>query len=47
MGFKGKTAQGKERAGKKEKREPFGCAQGKQAPALQNAVIYEDKYSTN
>jgi hypothetical protein len=32
---------------KKEKREPFGSAQGKQAPALQNAVIYECKYSTN
>jgi len=32
---------------KKEKREPFGSAQGKQAPALPNAVIYECKYSTN
>jgi hypothetical protein len=32
---------------KKEKREPFGFAQGKQAPALQNAVIYEYKYITN
>ncbi len=32
---------------KKEKREPFGCAQGKQAPALPNAVIYECKYSIN
>ncbi len=32
---------------KKEKREPFGSAQGKQAPALPNAVIYENNYSTN
>jgi len=31
----------------KEKREPFGSAQGKQAPALQNIVIYENKYITN
>jgi hypothetical protein len=32
---------------KKEKREPFDCAQGKQAPALQNAVIYQCNYSRN
>jgi hypothetical protein len=32
---------------KKEKRKPFGSAQGKQAPALQNAVIYGCKYSIN
>jgi hypothetical protein len=32
---------------KKEKREPFGSAQGKQAPALPNVVIYKCNYSRN
>jgi len=32
---------------KKEKREPFDCAKGKQAPALPNKVIYECNYSIN
>ncbi len=32
---------------KKEKQEPFDCAQGKQAPALPNVVIYECNYSIN
>jgi hypothetical protein len=38
---------GAERAGKKEKGERFGSAQGKQAFALPNAVIYKGNYSTN
>ena len=32
---------------KKEKRELIGSAQGKQAPALPNTVIYECKYNKN
>jgi hypothetical protein len=34
-------------AWKKEKREPFGSAQGRQAPALQNALIYRSKCIKN
>ncbi len=38
MHFREQNGFGEERAGREEKREPFGSAQGKQGPALQTQL---------